>query len=181
MADFGVTAAVAISAIAAAGSAAAAHQASVKQNKAAKAAAKTAQEAAARQAAQIKSAAKVEKGKAIQTAEQVIGRVRVAAAGAGFEDAGSYQAFIRQAAADAETNVNIIDRNANNAVARVQSGLDADLTQLNSRIVSPVLAAFTAGLSGANSGLAISNAAMRLSDGSTAPAATTATGERSTS
>lgn len=163
MPDFGIAESIAlasvVTAVGAAGTSAyAANQASRRQNRVAKAVQESTARAAEIQSRQLKAAAALEKQKQVAAAERVRGRIRVAAAAAGFEDVGSYEAFLRQSQYDTALNTTVIDQNLGNTLARVVSGRDAGLAEIGGRFTSPVLAAFNGGVDGARSGLAIASA-----------------------
>lgn len=128
------------------------------QNKAAKRAMLSAQQAAALTGKQVSKSAALEQQKNRIRSQQVIGRLRVAAAESGLAEDGSFLDLIEQADIDTAINTAVIEENRKNQLLRVQSGLEADFAQLSSRIVSPILAGFQGGLSGAQSGLAIGGA-----------------------
>ena len=153
----------------AAASAIAAQQASQSRNRAARRSSESATRAASVQIRQVREAAQLEKDKIALQARRIRGAIRASAAAAGFEDAGTYQGLANQAAIDAAINSRIVGINARNNIDRVLSGLDANLTDLSSRVSSPVLAAFSGGLEGAQAGLAIGGAVDRLGSSSTAP------------
>ena len=157
MADPGTAALVigAATALAGAGTAAVATQ---RQNAAAKRSIRSNQNAAAVQSAQVSRAAQLEKDKIALQARRIRGAIRARAAEAGFEDAGTYQALQAQAVQDAALNTEIIAINRRAQLDRIASGFEANFNDLSSRVSSPVLAAFSGGLEGAQAGLAIGGA-----------------------
>lgn len=107
------------------------------------------------QSRQIASAAQLEKQKVANKAQMIRGRIRAAAAAAGFDNAGSYQSLEQQVSTDAALNTQIIGANRRAQLDRVSSGLQADLLGLGSHVTNPILAAFTGGMQGVQAGLAI--------------------------
>lgn len=127
------------------------------QNRSARRAGDAAAEAASVQTKQIQDQASLEKMKLRNQAAMIRGRIRAAAAQAGFVNDGTFQTLDEQVTTDTNLNTQIIAQNARNNIARVQSGLQADLANLSSRISSPILSAFTGGLQGASAGLSIAS------------------------
>ena len=136
------------------------------QNRSARRAGDAAAEAASVQSKQIKNQATVEKAKLRNQAEMIRGRIRAAAASSGFVNDGTFQTLDEQVTTDTNLNTQIINQNVRNNIARVQSGLQADLASLSARISSPILSAFSGGLQGAATGLSIASSARSLGGGS---------------
>jgi hypothetical protein len=128
------------------------------QNRAAHRSAVTANAAAVAKTQQIEDAAALERTKTQNQFEQIRGRLRVAGAAAGVGLGGSFDALDEQAAVDENLNKQVINTNTTNQVASVRSGLDADLTSLASHTMSTILAGFTGGVTGAETGLRVSTA-----------------------
>jgi hypothetical protein len=107
---------------------------------------------------QIAERAGLERLKASRQAAQIEGKLRVAAAEAGTGIGGSFARLSLQNTFDEGLNQKIIQQNYENQIAGVRSGLAANLDQLESQTVSPILAAFAGGVSGLSTGLSIGNA-----------------------
>lgn len=157
--------------MAAAGAALAAQQAA-EQNKAARRSAESATRAAAEQNKQLAQRASLERQKNINQSEQIMGRLRVSSADAGIGMGGTTSALTEQAAYDAALNDLIIRRNTQNDMARVLSGLDAQVTSLKGSVHNPLIAGFAGGLQGYTAGRGISTGLSGLGSGSSIPAAT---------
>lgn len=144
--------------LAIAGAAASYAQAS-SQNKAIRNTARLTQAAGAVQARQVSDAAAVESLKRANEAERIKGRLRVAAAAAGLGvEGGSYGDLIQQDNYDAALNQTILETNRRNEVARVQSGVAANLAGLQSHIQNLILSSVGGGVQGAQAGIAIGGA-----------------------
>lgn len=128
------------------------------KNRAVKRSLAAAQQAAAVQGTQVSRAAALEQEKNRLRSEQILGRLRVAAAESGLDDTGSFENLYRQADVDAALNSAIIKQNRNDQLARVASGYQADIVSIGSQAVNPILAAFTSGIGGLQTGLAIGGA-----------------------
>ena len=153
---------IAAAALAVAGAGTAAYSAS-EQNKAVRKAAGTTRAAAELQARQLMDSAKLESYKAALKAEQVRGRIRVAAASAGLStDAGSFSALAQQNALDEALNQAIIQQNQQNQVNAVLSGGAADIARLMAQRQNALLAGIQGGIAGAQTGLAIGGALQGL-------------------
>jgi len=118
----------------------------------------SAQEAAAAQASQLADQTALERQKGINRAEQVEGRLRVAATTSGAAFDGSFAALSTQNLRDAQLDDLILQRNFANNMARVLSGLDAQQAGLEGQGSNLLLSAFSGGLQGAQAGIAIGGA-----------------------
>ena len=125
-----------------------------KQNRAIRASQASARFGTAATLDQLSTQAGYDMQKRRNEAEQVVGRIRATAAEVG-SDNGSFLALQRQAAYDEQISDEVTRRNYDANVRRVQSGLDAQLIDLGSRIRNPVLDAFTGGIGGLQTGLSI--------------------------
>lgn len=135
------------------------------QNRAARRSSSSARRAAGVSEQQVNEAAELEKLKRRRDAERIAGRIRVAAAASGFDTgSGDFITAADQNELDLITDQSIIERNASNQIARIRSGLDADLTQIRSRMVDPLVAAFGGGLQGGMTGLQIGGAVDSYND-----------------
>lgn len=151
---------VTISALAIAASAASAGSAAYaadRQNKLAGKAKKQARRAAEIQRDQIAAQAEQERQSRIKEAEQIRGRLRVAAAENGISTGNTFEALIRQNDFDLATDLSTLNRNLANNNARVQSGLAAEEIAIKSSRRNPLIEGFTSGLGGFSSGLSIGN------------------------
>lgn len=149
-------------ALAAAGAATSAYAATEK-NKAVRKAAGTTRAASELQARQLMDAAQLERQKAALKAEQARGRIRVAAASAGFApDAGTFAALSQQEAIDYAMNQAILQRNSQNQINAVLSGGSADIARLMSQRENALISAVQGGIMGAQTGLAIGGAVNAL-------------------
>jgi hypothetical protein len=108
---------------------------------------------------EAQEAAQVESNKRLNEANLIRSRIRVAAGEAGIGFGGTYEALERQTDYDAETNVDLIEKNLRNQIKTI--GLGGSLFQNAS--TPPGTAAMLGGasgfMSGANTGLSIINAA----------------------
>lgn len=129
-----------------------------KQNAALRQSMASQQAAAQQQMGQVAQAAAVEREKRLKEAQQIQGRIRVAAGEAGIGMGGSIAALSRQSELDLGTNLAIIDQNYANNIAAIRSGAQANLQSLSSQIGNPILNAFSGAFSGAGTGLAIGGA-----------------------
>lgn len=128
------------------------------QNRAISRAASSQQNAARTQAQQLSNQSSVEKLRRQREAAQIRGRLRVAAGEAGVGLGGTTAALMRQADSDEQLNVNMIDQNTRNQLARINTGLAANVTSLSSQIRSPILDAFAGGVGGFQTGLSLGQA-----------------------
>lgn len=158
----GIETAAIISAVAAAGGAAATASAAQQQNRAIAKSRRSANTAASIQAGQVIAAGELEAKKNLQREQKLIGAIRVGSAGAGVGIGGSWQSIVDQAEYESALNMNVIKQNTRAQAAAVSSGLDATLAQLEAGQANPILAGFTGGMQGLNSGLAISGAVKEL-------------------
>lgn len=158
----GIETAALISAVAAAGGAAATATAAQQQNRAIAKSRRSANTAASIQAGQVIAAGELEAKKNLQREQKLIGAIRVGSAGAGVGIGGSWQAIVDQAEYESALNMNVIKQNTRAQTAAISSGLDATLAQLEAGQANPILAGFTGGMQGLNSGLAISGAVKEL-------------------
>lgn len=157
MADFGVSAALAIGtalASTAATAGASAYQAS-QQNKALRRSEESTRRATEVQNRQLAAAAGQELEVRRREADQTRGRIRVSAGEAGIGLGGSYAAMMRQADFDLAMNQQIIRQNFMNNVNATNSGYMASMAQLSAQRRNPLLDAFTGGLQGMSTGLSI--------------------------
>ncbi len=155
MADFGLTAITLAAAAASAGTAAYGAQ---QKNKAVKNSQAAARRAAITQGNQIEDAAKLERLKRKRESDQIRARIAVTGAAAGVDPAGSYADLERQVGFDENLNLDIIDTNRRNQIARVNSGAQADITALGAQTRNVLLDAFTSGAQGVSTGLSLYNA-----------------------
>ena len=147
-----------VAALTAAAAGTAAYSAS-ERNKAIRKAAGTTKAAAELQARQLMEAAQIERYKASLKAEQVRGRLRVAAASAGLgNEFGSFSALTQQNAMDEAMNQAIIQYNQQAQVNAVLSGGAADIARLMAQRENALLAGIQGGIQGAQTGLAIGGA-----------------------
>lgn len=116
------------------------------------------QAAAQQQMGQVSQAAAVEREKRLKEAQQIQGRIRVAAGEAGVGMGGSIAALSQQSELDLGTNLAIIDQNYANNIAAIRSGAQANLQSLASNISNPIFDALSGGMSGASTGLSIGGA-----------------------
>jgi len=159
MADFGISElALGLAAAGAAASAGTSIIGSQAKNKAVKESQDNARKAALEQRKQIEEAAALEKFKRRRESDQIRGRLATVGAASGADPAGSYAVLDNQVTTNEAINFDIIDRNRTNQINRVASGLDAQLSELGSRRTNSILNAFTAGISGAATGLSVYNA-----------------------
>lgn len=159
MADFGIASLAAV--LSAAGAASGAGLSIVNaqaQNKAKKRSEESARLAAATQSKQINDAAAIERQKRARESAQIRGRIAAVGAASGADPAGSYAALDRQAEFEYGTNIDILNTNRQNELARVASGLNANLTSLSAQGRNPILDAFAGGTSGFGTGLSLYNA-----------------------
>jgi len=119
---------------------------------------RAAQVAAAQSTGQVAKQAALEREKARQEAAQVRGRLRVAGASAGDASGGSIAQLQHIAARNAQLRLEIINSNAESSTARIGSSLDAQISALEGRALSPILAGVQGGLQGLQAGLAIQSA-----------------------
>ena len=121
-------------------------------------------EAAGIQQNQLAQRAGLERRKRIAEARQIEGRIRVLAAADGVGVGGSWLALLRQADADAATNLQTLDTNYANQIAAVRSGAQANLDALSARVQNELLAAFAGGARGYQTGLSINSARRSLAE-----------------
>ena len=134
-----------------------------KQNAAIRRSAAASNAAYATQAKQVSNQASVEQMKRQNEAARVAGRLRVAAASAGVNiEGGSYADLVQQNNYDAGLNLAILNQNRSNEIARVQSGANAHLADLQGHLQSVLLSSLQGGVQGFSTGLQISNAAGAL-------------------
>jgi len=127
------------------------------QNQNVKKAKKDAATAAAINKRQLSDQRSVEQMKREQESQRVKAAIRAAAtsAGAGF-DSSSYSALVTQAEIDRSTNAAIADQSFTNNLARITSGLNATVNELDSRRQNVLISGLLGGLQGAQAGYAIS-------------------------
>ncbi len=145
--------AVAIPLAIAAASAAVSYSQARSQNSAIRRSMASANKSATTSIDQTDAAAEVEQQKRANEAAKILGRVRVAAGEQGTGYGGTYQALERQSAYDEAVNAWIIDQNRQHQINRINSGLEANLTELSNRGVNSALATVGAGIQGASTGL----------------------------
>lgn len=137
----------------------------IQQNNAIKKSIASAKKAQQVQQRQIEDQASIETTKARNQTEQVLGRLRISSAEAGVGFSGSYDALQRQSFYDSAINQNIIDRNAYNSTLRSQSEFQATATRLASSYQNIFLSTINGAISGAKTGLSISNGIGNLGGG----------------
>ena len=146
----------------AAASAAATTALSVAQARQQSAAARKSQEAAAEQLQarrkDLARRAQIQKKAVRRQGAQLRGRARVAFAG----ESGTESQLIRQIDADTGLNISILDANRLSQAAESLSIFNAQVSQLESRKISPVIAGFTGALEGISTGLSIANAGVNI-------------------
>jgi len=125
-----------------AGATYASYAAAKAQNEAIEASMKSQAEALRIQQKQLAEQAGLEKMRNIARAQQIIGRLRVAAGEAGVGIAGSYDALIRQTLYETALNEKIIQQNYLNQVQYARTAAQANMARLQGRTISPGLAAF---------------------------------------
>jgi len=147
------TAAWIAAASAAAGAATTAYGA-YSQNQGLKKSARAANQAATLQKSQLRSQASVEVMKREQQSQQVKSAIRASAGAAGSGFAGSsFSALSDQAEFDRYTNDAIAKQSLGFNFARVSSGLDAQLIDINNRKQNTLINAFMGGLQGLSAGM----------------------------
>lgn len=119
----------------------------------------------AAQQQQIADAAALEKRKLNLQSAQIEGRIRAATGG----QSGSDLALIRQNSITLAENLGTVDINFKNQIERIQSGHEANATQLQAGLIDPGLATFTGGLGGFQTGLSIVTGLGQLSQLSRTP------------
>lgn len=102
---------------------------------------------------QVTDAAALERRKVALNAAQIEGRIRAARATGGQGMGGTTLALIRQNDITEGENLNVIDTNLSNQIDRIQSGFEAQSSQLSAGVVNSGLATLTGGLSGLGTGL----------------------------
>jgi hypothetical protein len=148
---------IALTAATTAASASAAAYGAYSQNQNIKNAKKAAKDAAAINTRQLDEQAAVERMKREQESQRIKAAIRVAstAAGAGFEQS-SYSALVTQTEFDRTLNTAIADRSVDNNRARLASGLNANLAELDSRRQNLLISTFMGGIQGAQAGFGVS-------------------------
>ncbi len=153
-------------------SASAAAASAYSQNQAVKRSITSARRAAAVQTNQVNRQALVEAKKKMAEAERTRGRVRVAAAAAGtVVDGSSYETVLNQVELNSAVEQSIIEQNRRDAVARITSGGNAQLADLQSRMQNVGISAFNGGLAGLTAGLQINSGLQSLGFGASAASA----------
>lgn len=160
MADFGIIGGLAavLSAAGAASGAGLSIANAQAQNKAKKRSEESARTAASVQSKQINEAAALERQKRARESAQIRGRLAAIGSASGADPAGSYAAIDRQADLNYNSNIDILNTNRQNELARVASGLNANLASLSGQGRNPLLDAFSGGASGLGTGLSLYNA-----------------------
>lgn len=134
-----------------------------KQNAAAKASARAAKTGAAVQERQLTVQTQAEQRRRLLEKQRTMARIRVLGAESGFAaESGDIESLLDQADFDSSTNAEILRGNLSNNLARVRSGLDADLSSLRARIQNSLLSGLTGSLSGAAAGLQIGQAGQQI-------------------
>lgn len=152
----GYTSSAIVALAAAAASASASAYGAYQQNQNVKKAKKSANEAAAINVRQLDQQASVERMKREQESQRIKAAIRVAstAAGGGF-DGSSYSALVTQTEIDRTTNTAIADRSQDNNLARIASGLNANLNELDSRRQNVLVSGLMGGIQGAQAGFGL--------------------------
>jgi hypothetical protein len=151
--DGGLTAALAIGAMAASAGAAGA-QANA-QNKATRRSMASAARGRDVLIEQTADAVQLEKLKRMNQMAAIRARLAVTAIERGVGTGGSVAALHANEAYNAELDASIIDSNQRNTLGRIESETEAQFAALAGRTVSPLLAAFNGGLNGLAAGLNI--------------------------
>lgn len=129
---------------------------SQQQNKALKRSERSAKEAAAVQGRQLNDQTAVERAKRIQEGARIRARIRAAAAESGFDpSSGVYEDLLNLNDYETAANLDILDRNLVNNQARVASGLDASLADIDSRRSPALLRLLSSTIAGAGTGLSL--------------------------
>jgi hypothetical protein len=139
---------LAIAAITAAVTGATAVAGAVEQNQQADKRDDAARNAADTQTAQLRKQAELEATKRVREARAIRGAILA-------RDSVAGGTLLDQVDADLGLNLGILDQNLDNALARVASGLDADLA--GSQRSNPLFAGVTGGLQGASAGIGIAS------------------------
>lgn len=129
------------------------------QNQAVQASLQSQREALRVRQQQLSSQAGIEKQKRINEANQIQGRLRVAAGEAGVGLGGSAAALARQAEFDKAVNLSIIDANFQSRIALGQAQFRSTAAQTISQQRNPLLSAFSGAVSGLETGLRIGRTA----------------------
>ena len=151
MAGFGTALAIGSAAFGAASSVAQARS----QNEAIRRSAQSRRRSADIQSEQLENRARQQQQQLSDEADRIRGRIRVASAERGIGTGGTTEALARQTAINEAENIDTVQANLRRQQQRVQSGLRADLTQLEANLQSPLLGGLSGGLQGAQTGLAI--------------------------
>jgi hypothetical protein len=126
--------------------------------------------AATVQKQQLANQASVEGEKQQKEAEILYGKIRVAAGESGIGTGGTYEAFMHQADVDLAYNNTILNRNLGMQYRRADSGLSADLAQLEGqRPTNWMLQGIGSGLSLMQSSLAIGSNLQTISTYNSTP------------
>lgn len=134
-----------------------------RQNAASKASQRAARRGAAVQERQLSVQTQAEERRRLLEQQRTAARIRVLSAESGFSpESGDVASLLQQADTDAAANADILRGNLSNNLARVRSGLDADLVSLQARIQNSLLAGFTGSMQGAGVGLQIGQAGQVL-------------------
>jgi len=128
------------------------------QNKAMRAAAESVNRAAVVQMRQIRSQEALEREKRKDVAHILRQRLRVAAGETGIGYGGTFGALMQQVDIDEAMNLQILSRNALMQMQYARSGAEANLAQLESSIISPILSGVASGIAGFGQGMAIGSA-----------------------
>lgn len=118
--------------------------------------------AMATQQRQVQQSAAVERAKQIQQAQQIAGRLRVAAGESGVGMGGSMAALLRQTDLDAGMNLAILDQNLANQLAAIRTSGMAHMQQTASQAQNPLLAGIGGGLQGLSTGLSVASLGQQL-------------------
>lgn len=126
-----------------------------------------ARRAAIMQNQQVAAQAAQERQASIRQAAQLRARLSVSRGAAGIASGSQSDSFAdatQQVQNDLVQNLMNIRRNTNAQMDRIRSGYEAQYTSLANQIQNPFLAAFTGGLQGLSSGLAIAQGVRQVSD-----------------
>lgn len=159
-------AAIALAALGIAGAAAGgalSYEQARKQNAAAKASKRSAIEAAGVESRQVRAAARQEAAARLADQQRTRARIAVLAGESGFDPAsGDFSSLAEQVNTDASRNFDIIGSNESNQLARVQSGLHANLAAIGSHMSNSLLSTLQGSFTGASAGLQIGQAGVAI-------------------
>lgn len=147
----------------------------IQQNRAINKAKEANRNAADVQKKQLVDVAAVEKAKREKEAAALRGRIAALSGESGIA-IDAYSGLFQQVNTDLASNLDILTQNLTNEQARVESGLAANLAELNTRRVNPLFAGIQGGLQGAQTGLSIANLGSVLGTGGAATGSQTVNG-----